>query len=86
MILAFLPAETLDYACATMLYFLKKMYLCVCVCVCVCVYRVSECRYPRGAKALSHLELGLQAAANCQSWVLGTQLRSSARAAHTQNC
>lgn len=56
------------------------MYMCDYLCIC-------ECRCLRGQKrACDPLELELQAIVSCLTWVLGTELRPSARALCILHC
>lgn len=61
---------------------LKKLCLCVCVWLCI---RVSAGTH-RNQKGVSDLlELECQAVVTCLTWVLGTEVRSSPRAACAPN-
>lgn len=55
--------------------------MCVCVCSCVCAHLCGDQKM-----ALYVLELELQVVMSCLTWVLGTDLRSTVRAASALKC
>ena len=62
------------------------VYICVCVCVCMYIYLLCIYRCPqRPEEGIGTLELDLEEVMSHLRWVLGTEPRSSARAASALN-
>jgi hypothetical protein len=74
------------YSCMPLsMYMYPSVCICICVCVCVsvcCVYVPQVCRSFRDHKVelSGPLELELEVAMSCPSWVLGTELQYLGRA------
>lgn len=58
---------------------------CICLCVCLSIMCVHICAVPTGARTFGLLELELQAAVSCSTWVLGTKSGFPARTAGALN-
>jgi hypothetical protein len=60
--------------------------MCICFCVCLWLYVIYVYASGKPDEATGPLELELQVVLSCPVLVLGTELRSSARAGSALNC
>lgn len=74
-----------NHLCKKKVYLFKKSILNICVCVCVCICGVHCVHLQSLAGESDPLELEAQATAIHLTWVWGTELQTSSRAALALN-